>query len=213
MGVTHREAAEELARRDAVLAGLVARHGPMRVPAAPPAARRFETLANAIASQQLHGRAAETIWARARSKIDGPFTAEAVLEVPLLAWRDAGLSGAKAASLIDLAEHVADGRVQLERIGRFDDAEVIVHLTAVRGIGPWTAQMFLMFTLRRLDVWPTGDFGVRSGYGRAFQGGVMPTARQLEPLGDRFRPYRSVAAWYCWAAADDPEFRSPEKAD
>ena len=90
MGVTHREAAEELARRDAVLAGLVARHGPMRVPAAPPAARRFESLANAIASQQLHGRAAETIWARARSKIDGPFTAEAVLEVPLLAWRDAG---------------------------------------------------------------------------------------------------------------------------
>ena len=67
--------------------------------------------------------------------------------------------------------------------------------------------MFLMFTLRRLDVWPSGDYGVRSGYGRAFNGGVMPSARELAPLGDRFAPYRSVAAWYCWAAADDPEYR------
>jgi 3-methyladenine DNA glycosylase/8-oxoguanine DNA glycosylase len=66
--------------------------------------------------------------------------------------------------------------------------------------------MFLMFTLRRLDVWPTGDYGVRNGYGKAFNGGVMPSAKELEPLGDCFRPYRSVAAWYCWAAADDPEF-------
>jgi 3-methyladenine DNA glycosylase/8-oxoguanine DNA glycosylase len=86
------------------------------------------------------------------------------------------------------------------------DNEVVSHLTSVRGIGPWTAQMFLMFSLRRLDVWPTGDYGVRIGYGKAFRRGVAPTAKELEPLGDRFRPYRSVVAWYCWAAADDPEF-------
>ena len=213
MGITHRLAAEELARRDAVIADLVARHGPMRIAASPPATRRFETLANAIASQQLHGRAAETIWGRVRSLVDGPFTPDAVLVISPSLLRDAGLSGAKAASLIDLAEHVADGRVQLERIGRFSDDEVIAHLTSVRGIGPWTAQMFLMFTLRRLDVWPTGDFGVRNGYGRAFLQGVVPTARELEPLGDRFRPYRSVAAWYCWAAADDPDYRSSGAAD
>lgn len=206
MATSHRLASEELAERDAVLAGLFDRHGPMRVSAAPPASRRFETLANAIASQQLNGRAAESIWGRVRSQVDGPFTADAVLNVVENSWREAGLSGAKAASLVDLAEHVADGRVQLERIGRLSDDEVVSHLTSVRGIGPWTAQMFLMFTLRRLDIWPTGDFGVRNGYGKAFNRGVMPSAKELEPLGDRFRPYRSVAAWYCWAAADDPEF-------
>lgn len=206
MATSHRSASEELAGRDPVLAGLVARHGPMRVSSAPPASHRFETLANAIASQQLNGRAAATIWGRVRNHVDGPFTPEAVLAVPEVAWREAGLSGAKTASLLDLAEHVADGRLHLQRIGRLSDDEVVTHLTSVRGIGPWTAQMFLMFTLRRLDVWPTGDYGVRTGYGKAFNRGVMPSAKELEPLGDRFRPYRSVAAWYCWAAADDPEF-------
>ncbi len=206
MAVNHLTATEDLVQRDPVLADLVERHGPMRIGAAPPVAKRFETLANAIASQQLNGRAAQTIWGRVRGKVEGPFTADAVLAVPESSWRDAGLSGAKAASLIDLAEHVADGRIQLERVGRMSDNEVVSHLTPVRGIGPWTAQMFLMFSLRRLDVWPTGDYGVRIGYGKAFRRGVAPTAKELEPLGDRFRPYRSVVAWYCWAAADDPEF-------
>ena len=206
MAANHLEATEVLVQRDPVLADLVERHGSMRIGVAPPVAKRFETLANSIASQQLNGRAAQTIWGRVRGTVEGPFTAEAVLAVPESLWRDAGLSGAKAASLIDLAEHVADGRVQLERVGRMSDSEVVSHLTAVRGIGPWTAQMFLMFSLRRLDVWPTGDYGVRMGYGQAFRRGVIPTAKELEPLGDRFRPYRSVVAWYCWAAADDPEF-------
>ena len=206
MAMRHEKAAEVLAQRDEVMAALVERHGPMRIGAAPPVQKRFETLANAIASQQLNGRAAQTIWGRVRGKVEGPFTAEAVLAVNESSWREAGLSGAKASSLIDLAEHVADGRVQLGRLGRMTDDEVVAHLTAVRGIGPWTAQMFLMFSLSRLDVWPTGDYGVRNGYGRAFHRGVAPTAKELEPLGDRFRPYRSVVAWYCWAAADDPEF-------
>lgn len=206
MGVSHRTASEELAKQDKIIAGLVLRHGPMKISTPPPASYRFESLANAIASQQLNGRAAATIWGRVRSHVDGPFTAGAVLAVPVASWREAGLSGAKAASLVDLAQHVSDGRLKLDRIGRLADNDVISHLTSVRGIGPWTAQMFLMFTLRRLDVWPTGDYGVRNGYGRVFNRGVVPTARELEPLGDRFRPYRSVAAWYCWAAADDPEF-------
>lgn len=206
MAATHLRAAEFLAQRDPVLEALVARHGPMRIGVAPPISKRFETLANAIASQQLNGRAAQTIWGRVRGKVEGPFTAEAVLAVPESSWRDAGLSGAKAASLIDLAAHVADGRIQLHRVGRMSDSEVVELLTSVRGIGPWTAQMFLIFSLRRLDVWPTGDYGVRIGYGKAFRREVAPTAKELEPLGDRFRPFRSVAAWYCWAAADDPEF-------
>ena len=207
MPVTHQVASQELARRDKVMRELVDRHGSMKIGAAPPASKRFEALSNAIASQQLNGRAAASIWARVKGLIDGPFTAEAVRIVPVTQLRDAGLSGAKSASLLDLADQVADGRVRLDRIGRLTDDEVVGHLVGVRGIGPWTAQMFLMFTLRRLDVWPAGDYGVRSGYGRAFNGGVMPSAREIAPLGDRFTPYRSVAAWYCWAAADDPEYR------
>lgn len=206
MAANHLTATEDLVQRDPVLADLVERHGSMRIGAAPPVAKRFETLANAIASQQLNGRAAQTIWGRVLGKVEGPFTAEAVLAVAESSWRDAGLSGAKAASLIDLAAHVADGRIQLHRVGRMSDSEVVEHLISVRGIGPWTAQMFLMFSLRRLDVWPTGDYGVRIGYGKAFRRGVAPTAKELEPLGDRFRPFRSVVAWYCWAAADDPDF-------
>jgi DNA-3-methyladenine glycosylase II len=207
MPVTHQAASQELARRDKIMRGLVARHGLMKIGAAPPASKRFESIANAIASQQLNGSAAASIWARVKGLVDGPFTAEAVRTVPVRQLRKAGLSGAKCASLLDLADQVSGGRVRLDRIGRLTDDEVVDHLVSVRGIGPWTAQMFLMFTLRRLDVWPTGDYGVRSGYGRAFNGGVMPTAREIAPMGDRFAPYRSVAAWYCWAAADDPEYR------
>src|SRR5205823_5650469 len=107
------------------------------------------------------------------------------------------------ASLRDLATKVVDGTVILSPRGlaRESDEEVIARLSTVRGIGRWTAQMFLMFQLRRLDVWPTGDLGVRRGYGLAWQIAI-PTPRQLEPLGDPFRPYRSVVAWYCWRAVE-----------
>lgn len=107
------------------------------------------------------------------------------------------------ASLRDLATKVLDGTVALSgrKLSRQSDEEITARLSSVRGIGPWTAQMFLMFQLRRLDVWPTGDLGVRRGYGLAW-GVPMPTARQLQPLGDAYRPYRSVLAWYCWRAAE-----------
>lgn len=206
MAISHKDASAALAGRDAVMAQLVARHGPMRIPSAPRAEQRFATLANAITSQQLNGRAAATIWSRVVEAVGEPFSAETVRSVPVTALRSAGLSGSKAASLLDLADHVAEGRIHLQAIGRLGDDEVVEHLTMVRGIGPWTAQMFLMFTLRRLDIWPTGDFGVRNGFGRAYLNGRMPTARELEPLGETFRPFRSVAAWYCWKAADDPDF-------
>src|SRR5262249_34748976 len=113
----------------------------------------------------------------------------------------AGLSGAKTASLLDLAAKVDDGTVRLDRVGRLSDDAVIQQLVTVRGIGPWTADMFLIFTLHRLDVWPVGDYGVRVGYSRAYGLSEVPTARELAPLGDRFRPYRTYAAWYCWRVA------------
>jgi DNA-3-methyladenine glycosylase II len=198
----HRQISFALAERDPVLAGLVEQHGPMHLPAPPRASQRFEQLARSIAFQQLAGRAASTIWGRVRALVPGEFTPDAVLAVPPSELAGAGLSRAKTVSIIDLAEHVADGRVALDRIGRAPDAVIVEHLTAVRGIGPWTAQMFLLFTLHRLDVWPTGDLGVRVGFGKAWGLAQPPTPAELEQRGELYRPWRSVVAWYCWRAAD-----------
>jgi 3-methyladenine DNA glycosylase/8-oxoguanine DNA glycosylase len=136
-----------------------------------------------------------------RGLVEGPFTPEAVLALGPEPLRGAGFSGAKTASLLDLAAKVDDGTVRLDRIGRLSDDDVVRELVAVRGIGPWTAEMFLIFTLHRLDVWPIGDYGVRVGYAKAFGLPEVPTARELAPLGDRFRPYRTYATWYCWRVA------------
>jgi 3-methyladenine DNA glycosylase/8-oxoguanine DNA glycosylase len=122
--------------------------------------------------------------------------------LPVDQLRAAGLSGAKAASIRDLAEKVLDGSVQLDRMNRLPDDEIVRELTLVRGIGPWTAEMFLIFQLGRLDVWPIGDFGIRKGYALLYGLTAPPSEKELEPLGEPFRPYRSVAAWYCWRAAE-----------
>jgi 3-methyladenine DNA glycosylase/8-oxoguanine DNA glycosylase len=203
---TVNEATRNLAASDPVMAELIARHGPMRIPVPPPASKRFESLARSIAFQQLNGRAAESIWIRTVAVVGEPVTAEAVVAVDESSLRGAGLSGSKVAALVDLARHELDGSLELERLGRCSDAEVVARLTQVRGVGPWTAHMFSMFTLRRPDIWPVGDYGVRNGYGRAWLGGHMPDERTMHQLGERFAPWRSVAAWYCWRAADDPTF-------
>jgi DNA-3-methyladenine glycosylase II len=137
--------------------------------------------------------------------LGGEVTPEAMVAIAPEDLRAAGMSGNKAASVSDLAAKVLDGTVVLEPRGlaREPDEEIIERLTTVRGIGRWTAEMFLMFQLRRLDVWPTGDLGVRKGFGVAW-GIPMPSAKELEPLGDPFRPYRSAVAWYCWRAAEQP---------
>ncbi len=195
-------AAAELGGRDPVLARMHARHGVPRLPRGPAADARFEALASSIAYQQLAGRAAATIWGRVFAAVGTPFTPAAVLAAGPDVLRSAGLSGAKAAALIDLATKVDDGTVGLARIGRMDDAEVVAHLTVVRGIGPWTAQMFLLFDLRRLDVWPVGDLGVRVGLARAHGWDDPPTERERHALGEPYAPYRSVVAWWCWREAD-----------
>lgn len=198
----HASASRELAARDPVLASLYEVHGPMRVRPKPAVADRFQALARSVAYQQLAGRAAQVIWSRTRALVDGPFVPAAVLALPDDALRGAGLSGSKVAAIRDLAARVEAGDIRLDRVGRMSDDEVVAMLVQARGIGPWTAHMFLMFHLHRLDVWPTGDYGVRVGYGRAWGHPEAPTARELEPLGKRFRPYRSVAAWYCWRAVE-----------
>jgi 3-methyladenine DNA glycosylase/8-oxoguanine DNA glycosylase len=155
-----------------------------------------------VCYQQLAGPAARTIHGRFEAIFDGPPTPERVLATPADALRGAGLSAAKAASIRDLAVRVDAGEVRLASIGRRGDDDVVGELTHVRGIGRWTAEMFLMFQLRRIDVWPVDDLGVRKGFARLYGLDELPAPRDLAGLGDGFRPYRSVAAWYCWRAAD-----------
>jgi DNA-3-methyladenine glycosylase II len=192
----------ELARRDPVLAGLVERHGVYRLHAAPRADQRFAALAQSITYQQLAGRAAAAIHGRLVAALGGEVTPTSVLALSEDDLRACGLSRAKAASIRDLALKVDSGQVALDRIGRLSDDDVVEHLVQVRGIGRWTAEMFLMFSLRRLDVWPVGDLGVRAGYAAAWGLAEAPTPGRLEELGEPFRPYRSPVAWYCWRAVE-----------
>jgi DNA-3-methyladenine glycosylase II len=199
--VTHAAAARILAERDPVIARLLDQTGPPKL--ARPTESHFATLVRAVVYQQLAGRAAAAIHGRLIAALDGDVRPETLITLSDESLRAVGLSRNKMASLRDLATKVLDGTVVLSPRGlsRESDDEIVARLSAVRGIGPWTAEMFLLFQLRRLDVWPVGDLGVRRGYGLAWQV-PTPTARELEPLGEVFRPYRSVAAWYCWRAAE-----------
>jgi 3-methyladenine DNA glycosylase/8-oxoguanine DNA glycosylase len=196
------EASEELVRRDPAFGPVVEAAGPCTLRSRRPTTSDFGQLAASIVYQQLAGRAAAAIHARVTALFDGPPTADAVLALPVEALRAAGLSGAKAASVRDLAEKVRDGVVELDRIGRLGDDDVVRELTTVRGIGRWTAEMFLMFQLGRVDVWPVDDYGVRKGYAQLHSLDPLPKPRELEAMGERYRPFRSVAAWYCWRAVD-----------
>jgi DNA-3-methyladenine glycosylase II len=199
--VTPTEAARILGERDPVVARLIAETGLPRLRR--PQATHFATLVRAIVYQQLAGAAAAAIHRRLVAALADDVTPEALIALPEDALRSAGLSARKAASLRDLAAKVLDGTVILSPrgISRESDEEIIARLSTVQGIGQWTAQMFLLFQLRRLDVWPTGDLGVRRGYALAWKI-PMPAPRELEVLGDPFKPYRSIAAWYCWRAAE-----------
>jgi DNA-3-methyladenine glycosylase II len=194
-------AAAEVARRDRVMARLIKRHGPFRLPR--PRSDHFAALAESILYQQLAGAAARAIHQRFVALFDGHLSPDAVLAVPPRKLHAAGLSRAKAASVRDLAAKVADGTVPLRRIGRLSDEDIIACLSVVRGIGRWTAEMFLIFQLRRLDVWPVEDYGIRQGYSVAYGLRELLTPKELEGKGERFRPYRTVAAWYCWQAVVD----------
>jgi len=194
-------AASEVARRDRIMAKLAKRTGPPRLPK--PSKRHFAALAESILYQQLAGAAAAAIHRRFVALFDGDLSPAAVLALPPRKLRAAGLSGSKVASIRDLAAKVADGTVPLDRIGRLPDEEIITRLSVVRGIGRWTAEMFLIFQLRRLDVWPVEDYGVRKGYSLAYGLRDLLTPKQLQAEGERFRPYRTVAAWYCWQAVHE----------
>lgn len=194
-------AAAELAERHELAATLLARHGSPRGLRPTPPAQRFASLARAIAFQQLSTRAAATIWGRVQEVL-GDVRPETVLALPADDLRGAGLSRAKVAALEDLARRSVDGSLDLRTVSRWDDHEVVSHLCQVKGVGEWTAQMFLIFDLGRTDVWPTGDLGVRSGWARANGTAAALSPRDFEPVGQPFSPHRSVVAWWCWREVD-----------
>ncbi|MGH7760965.1 MAG: DNA-3-methyladenine glycosylase family protein [Candidatus Dormibacteraceae bacterium] len=162
----------------------------------------FDALVRSIMFQQLAGAAASTIHGRFLKLFADGLSPAAVLALPEGIMRTAGVSGAKAAAITDLARKVRDGTVPLDDLDSLSDDELAAHLVQVRGIGRWTAEMFLIFQLRRLDVWPVDDYGVRKGWALAHKLKDLPAPRALQPQGDVFRPYRTIAAWYCWRAVD-----------
>jgi DNA-3-methyladenine glycosylase II len=182
---------------DQKLAAVIERHGE---PTIVPTTDAVRSLARAIVSQQLSGKAAATIWERVLALYPGkrfPRPA-AILATPDAALRGAGLSGAKAAALKDLARHVVDKKLVPARLPAATDEEVAAMLLPVRGIGPWSVDMFLMFALARLDVLPVGDLGIRKGMQRHFGLRKLPEAARMMKLAAPWRPYRTVAAWYMW---------------
>ena len=189
----------ELARLDPAFVPVIDRAGPAQLRTKDPDGP-FGALVRAIAYQQLAGKAAAAIHGRLRALVPGALTPEAVLALSVEAMRGAGLSAAKTASIRDLADRATSGELGLGGLTRLPDDEIVARLSAVRGIGRWTAEMFLLFELRRLDVWPTGDLGVREGWRLVHGLDLQPTPKALELMGDPLRPVRSVAAWYCWQA-------------
>jgi DNA-3-methyladenine glycosylase II len=196
----YKKGAAHVVRVDPAFAPIVAAAGPFAPQ--PSTGDAFSALVRAIVYQQLNGRAAETIHRRLLTLLGGEATADAVLKASTEELRSVGLSGSKAASVVDLAAKTTDGTVPLDRIEDLGDDEVVRRLVEVRGIGRWTAEMFLMFQLRRLDVWPVDDYGVRKGYGIIHGLEESPKPKALDALGERYRPYRSIAAWYCWRATE-----------
>jgi DNA-3-methyladenine glycosylase II len=192
-------ATEALAAADPVIRRLAAETGPVRIPRSRDS--HFGALVQAIVHQQLAEPVARVLHGRLVDALGGDVRPERVAAMSDAEMRTAGMSGAKIRSLHDLAGKVLDGTLDLtpRRLARRSDAEIVERLISVRGIGLWSAQMFLIFQLRRLDVWPAGDLGVRRGYGIGWNR-PMPTAKELEPVGEPYRPYRTVLAWYCWKA-------------
>jgi DNA-3-methyladenine glycosylase II len=220
-----RRAVTHLKKSDPIMRAIIERIGPCRMQFSPP---EFHSLAEAIVYQQLNGKAAETIFKRFAALAGEPLTPEGILKLTDEQMRAAGLSKQKSAYLKDLAAKTSSGLLDFARLPRLPEAEIIEHLTQVKGIGVWTAQMFLMFTLKRENVLPTGDFGVRLAIykhyldvQRKVQRKVqraakksaaakkgrerkikLPSPEQMEKIAKRWEPYRSVACWYLWQSLD-----------
>lgn len=195
-----RRAQRELSRADERLARVISKAGPCTLTLSTRFSP-FEALLSSICHQQLNGKAAQTILGRVHTQVGK--TALAVHAAQPQALRACGLSTSKTLAVKDLAAKVLDGTVPTARaLHGLTDEEAIARLTQVRGVGPWTVQMLLMFRLGRLDVLPADDFGVRNGFTRLYRKRAFATKRQLLEAGERWRPHRSVASWYLWRATE-----------
>jgi DNA-3-methyladenine glycosylase II len=202
-----KQAIKHLAGSDPRFAALIERVRPFDV-VAQPLVRPFDSLAESIAYQQLSGKAAATIFGRVRALYPKRkwLDPKLVLATSDETLRACGLSRSKTAALKDLAAKTLDGTVPPGRaLARMSDDEIVERLTTVRGIGRWTVEMLLLFELGRLDVWPVADYGVQKGFAKTFGRRKLPTPKQFLKIGEKWRPYRSVAAWYFWRALDAPE--------
>ena len=194
-----RKAINHLKKADPVMRGIIERIGPCRIEYGPP---EFASLAESIVYQQLNGKAAATIFERFAALAGEPLTPEGILKLSDAQLRSVGLSKQKSAYLKDLAAKTAAGLLDFKRLPELSDEEVIEHLTQVKGIGVWTAHMFLMFTLRRPDVLPTGDYGVQAAIKKHYRKRKLPKPHVMERIAKPWAPYRSVACWYLWRSLD-----------
>ncbi len=192
----------DLASRDEKLAKVIAGHKLCTLASKPNSTSNFEALVESVVSQQLSVKAADTIYSRLAALCGSGVAPGPIAKLSDEAMREAGLSGAKTKTIRGLAEAAISGVIDFEGLHLIDDDEAIsTQLNSLWGIGPWTVDMFMMHQLHRLDVWPTGDLGVRRGWQNIYGLDQKIEAAELGPLGEGFRPYRSVVAWYCWRAA------------
>jgi 3-methyladenine DNA glycosylase/8-oxoguanine DNA glycosylase len=194
-----RKAVNHLKKSDPVLRAIIERVGPCRIEFGVP---EFCSLAEAIVYQQLNGKAAVTIFKRFAALAGEPLTPEGILKLSDEQLRSVGLSKQKSAYLKDLAAKTAGGLLDFSRLPDLTDEEVIQHLTQVKGIGVWTAHMFLMFSLRRPNVLPTGDYGVQMAIRKHYKKRKLPKPKDMEKIAKAWEPYRSVACWYMWRSLD-----------
>ena len=197
-----RKAIVHLKKADPVMRAIIERVGAYRIEHRDPS---FETLVRSIVYQQLSGRVAAVILGRLIAMLpSGKVTPEAILKLTPARMRKAGLSKQKTTYIRDLARKTLKGHVKFETLAELADHEVIEHLTQVKGIGVWTAHMFLIFALRRPDILATGDLGVRAAIRKAYQLEELPHPQQMEELAVAWRPYCSVAVWYLWRSLEGP---------
>jgi DNA-3-methyladenine glycosylase II len=195
-----RKALNHLRKADPVLGSIIERVGAFKIEYREPV---FQTLVRSIVYQQLHGKAAATIFGRLMAAVkQDPLTPESILRLRPARMRTLGLSGRKMTYIRGLARLTRDGKVDFESCSTLEDVAVIEHLTRVKGIGVWTVHMFLIFALRRPDVLPTGDLGVRAAIKKAYGLAELPKPEEMERIAASWRPYCSVASWYLWRSLD-----------
>jgi DNA-3-methyladenine glycosylase II len=194
-----RSAVGHLKKADPILAAIIDKVGPCRMQFGQP---QFHSLAEAIVYQQLNGKAAVTIFKRFTELTSDPVTPQGILKLTDAQLRSAGLSKQKLSYLKDMAEKASRGDLDFSRLPEMTDEEVIKHLTQVKGVGVWTAHMFLMFTLRRPNILPTGDYGVQVAMKKHYKKRKLPKPEQMMKIAKCWEPYRSVACWYLWKSLD-----------